>query len=163
MTEFEVGYLAGIIDGEGSISIVSRKNIRPGYSMQVGSTNMELLEHLATIVGCGKIYSRKPVMNHKQGFSLIWHKIEDIHKICNLIDGRVIVKREQVKVMLDFIRVRESLRGLRTSSRIASKEDFDEEYVLMERMRLLNEAGISNRNLTPEQVSFLRELELVEG
>ncbi len=166
MTEFEVGYLAGIIDGEGSIALYSRGERsgrrRPVPVITIVSTDRELLEYIAALVGRGSIRARKTDNpNWKQCFQLRWRGLEDIYRICSLIDGRVIIKRGQVDIMLTFIGVRKALCG-RHDSKWSPEETFDEEFALMERMRLLNQRGPHPKELTPKQADFLRGLELVE-
>lgn len=158
MTEFEIGYLAGIIDGEGCISLHSRgSRPRPLPDIAIVSTNKELIEYIATLVGGGSVRIRETKPNWKQCFELRWRGLEDVHRICNLINGRVIIKREQVEVMLRFIKVRKSFHGAHISKHFP-KKTFDEEFALMEKIRLLNQRGPPLQDLTLEQADFLHEL-----
>jgi hypothetical protein len=55
-TEAELAYLAGIIDGEGCISRLSRARPRR-WTVTVGSTSTELMDWLAAIGG--KVHARR--------------------------------------------------------------------------------------------------------
>lgn len=56
MTPEQRAYLAGIIDGEGSISLVrlSRKKY-PSPMISIASADKELLEWICTTTGCGAV------------------------------------------------------------------------------------------------------------
>lgn len=54
MTPFDLGYITGIIDGEGSITLrVEKRNPhhRPKLSISVGSTDPEMLQFLSYFMG----------------------------------------------------------------------------------------------------------------
>ena len=112
MTEFELGYLAGIIDGEGSIVLDCLQNsIRPTPSISICSTSKELLDYIITITGSRKAYHHRKESkgkNHKRSFQLSWTSLDDIYKICLFIEGKLVIKREQVEIMIAFIKARKA-------------------------------------------------------
>lgn len=60
MIETEKAYLAGIIDGEGSIMLTRfHKNEYHSPCVSIASTDLELLEWVKSTVGSGKITSKK--------------------------------------------------------------------------------------------------------
>lgn len=60
MTNEEKAYLAGIIDGEGSIMLIRfHKNQFPAPCVSVASTSLELLEWIKSKTGVGVIKSKK--------------------------------------------------------------------------------------------------------
>lgn len=74
MTEVEKAYIAGIIDGEGSIILQKfHKNQFPSPCVSIASTSMELLTWIRNIVGKGKIISKKNYNpeKHKDCYSYI--------------------------------------------------------------------------------------------
>lgn len=60
MTDTEKAYIAGIIDGEGSISLTKQSsNQHPSPVVSVASTDLELLEWLQKTIGSGTIIKKK--------------------------------------------------------------------------------------------------------
>jgi hypothetical protein len=65
LSDTEAAYLAGIIDGEGTITLTRThrgENRRPVVS--VSSTELPLLLHVLSVVGAGKITSKVCAQNH---------------------------------------------------------------------------------------------------
>lgn len=72
MTETEKAYIAGIIDGEGSIMLTRfHKNQYPSPCISIASTDLELLEWVKLKIGNGKITSKKNYnkIRHKDSFT----------------------------------------------------------------------------------------------
>lgn len=60
MTETEKAYIAGIIDGEGSVMLQRiHKNEHPSPCVSITSTTLELLEWVKDTVGKGRVISKK--------------------------------------------------------------------------------------------------------
>lgn len=60
MTNTEIAYLAGIIDGEGSIMLTKyHKSEYPSPCISISSTDLELLEWIKEKVGSGRITRKK--------------------------------------------------------------------------------------------------------
>ena len=65
LSDTEAAYLAGIIDGEGTITLTRThrgENRRPVVS--ISSTELPLLLHVRSVVGAGKITSKSCAQNH---------------------------------------------------------------------------------------------------
>lgn len=65
LTECESGYVAGIVDGEGTITLTKThrgENRRPIVS--VSSTERALLVHIQRVIGAGRITSKRRERNH---------------------------------------------------------------------------------------------------
>ena len=74
MTESEKAYIAGIIDGEGSIMLQKfHANEYPSPCVSIASTTKELLKWIKTTVGHGVIISKKNynLDKHKDCYSYI--------------------------------------------------------------------------------------------
>ena len=74
MTETEKSYIAGIIDGEGSIMLIKyHSNEFPSPCVSIASTTMELLEWVKKTVGAGVIIHKKNYKPeiHKECYSYI--------------------------------------------------------------------------------------------
>ena len=59
MSTIERGYLAGLIDGEGTITLtVKQKNARRHLAVTISSTERNILEYAMKIIGVGKITTK---------------------------------------------------------------------------------------------------------
>lgn len=107
-TSEQLSYLAGIIDGEGSIAIeIQAQSIRHNrkcdyYSLRllVINTNLPLLNWIVDHFG-GTIRSRKPVPNRRQCYrwNLFSHKANEVLTAC---EPYMIVKKAHVEVFRQF-------------------------------------------------------------
>lgn len=68
MTDMEKGWLAGIIDGEGTITLTKDKRFRYP-TISVASCTLEILEEIKRICGCGVITTKR---TYKEGHSPSW-------------------------------------------------------------------------------------------
>ena len=61
----ESGYIAGLIDGEGTVTL-SRKHAGDlrHVVVSISNTEHELLDHVLALVGCGKITNKKTAKPH---------------------------------------------------------------------------------------------------
>jgi hypothetical protein len=104
--EGKIAYLAGIIDGEGSIYIQRRKT-KSGWSyfprFQVVNTNRKLMEWIKQTFG-GLIYD-KP-RNHIQShwkMQIEWFTTRGLlDHLLPLIIPYLVIKREQAEIMIKF-------------------------------------------------------------
>lgn len=72
MTDTDKAYIAGIIDGEGSIMLIRHKpNQHPSPTISVTSSTIELLDHLHKTIKSGTIKSKKNYnpSKHKANFT----------------------------------------------------------------------------------------------
>ncbi len=99
MKEHELAYLAGIVDGEGSIGITHHK-VRKSYSLrlQVANTSNNLMHFLSRFGG--HIYEHKMHSSyHKQRYD--WMVIgKKAQEIIRQIAPYIIIKIEQAKIAL---------------------------------------------------------------
>jgi len=75
----DVGWLAGIIDGEGSITFSKPKNpqskLKVAYGVHIVNSNLELIDKCIRIInafddGLGKLLERKPKFYRKSAFKM---------------------------------------------------------------------------------------------
>ena len=96
MVEIEKAYIAGLVDGEGSVTL-SRKhrNETPSPEVSIANNNLQLLDWVKNVVGAGKITTKsKNKAHHAQSYT--W-SIRDNKAICflNEIKDYLIVKKQQ--------------------------------------------------------------------
>jgi len=148
MTDFEVGYLTAAIDGEGSIMLRLRKRYHsPRPAISVTSTNKQFLEYLASIVGngnpCSHNSGNKRNPNWKKSWILAWESFPDCQKICELLQGKAIIKKQHVETMLEYIQIHKSYPGWHDTAH-APKGIIEKEYQLYHEMRRLNQKGVQH-------------------
>lgn len=110
LTEYEIGYIAGFIDGEGCLAISKREHTSYqgkryiGYSAHVElvNTNRECLEWIREKIQANpKIYEHKLKGNRKLAYRLrIGYK--EAKPLIEKLADRLIVKRNIAKVFLEY-------------------------------------------------------------
>ncbi|WP_040204112.1 LAGLIDADG family homing endonuclease [Neobacillus jeddahensis] len=98
---WEAAYVAGIIDGEGSITLTrmhEKEHRRPCIS--IASTDLELLEYLLSLTG-GNISSKKNYNpeKHKDSYTLTIKKKEDVMCLLKEISGYLRVERKRNRAL----------------------------------------------------------------
>jgi hypothetical protein len=104
MTQFEVGYLAGIIDGEGCINITNgrrKSGKRIGERVWIArlhivTTDILLVNWLKDKIGVGSYYQerrKKPRPNHKQVYVFVISAILDLYAVLKAISPFLIIKK----------------------------------------------------------------------
>ncbi len=101
LSELEWAYLAGIIDGEGSIAIYRfRDSYRPEIS--VFNTNVELKQWLKTRLGGYVNPPRQQNPRQKPAFKWRTTTLRQMKEICQRCLPYLIVKRPQALIILRF-------------------------------------------------------------
>lgn len=103
LTDYQKGYLAALIDGEGCIH--KHNGTRPThhtYALTIGNTNRELLEHTQKMVGTGTIYDgpEKENPNHSKCFYYKITRLADVQALLAQLEHHLIVKREMLNAVL---------------------------------------------------------------
>lgn len=115
----EIGYVAGIIDGEGNIglNIMESRGVYP--VLQISNSSLELCEWLRNRLG-GHISKRKWHKgndNWKPGYTLCINSPSRMRNILPLVEPFLIVKRNQARLMLGYLAIRTDRRKLRQLTR----------------------------------------------
>jgi len=132
LKEVEKAYLAGIVDGEGTVTLTRRhKNETPAPKVSVANTNLELLRWIKVRIG-GVIVSKKKYKSHHSD-SYIWYACQD-RAICflNEIKKFLIVKKEQADLITGKYKKVTHRAGKYTYEILAKK------YKLVSKIRKLN-------------------------
>jgi len=116
LTQFELGYVAGIVDGEGCISIM-RRVARRSYGtyhdftvhVTVGTTTFELCERLMQWVG-GKTYYPHEIRGNRkpQAYWVITRRGE-VRDFLLALQPYLLIKKEQAKLALEFCQLGRSI------------------------------------------------------
>jgi len=110
MTEFELGFIIGLIEGEGSITLGRGVCKNPqGFSLHprffITNTDMVLLNKAQSIIGAGKIFKKEKIqkINHKQGFKLCIDDKNELKTLLLKLEPYLISKRKQCQLLLEYI------------------------------------------------------------
>jgi len=133
------GYVAGFIDGEGTIGLYKHKDkrIESGYSIsavvKISNTDKDILIKFQKQFGGAikKVQSTTP-NGQKEVYSLAFYNFKKIQKILQYIKNDLILKRKQAKLMLEFCQSR-----LKRSMQNYSKR----ELILLNSFPELNKRG----------------------
>lgn len=136
----KLAYLAGLVDGEGCITIVKCKEKRTKQGFRffplvvITNSSKDLIENVRDIIGFGRIYFRKESSRWRKLYQL---KIQDMKNIIGFLEGILpflILKKEQAEILINFCRSRINLyRG-----RGRKAPYTEEEFSWYEQVRKLN-------------------------
>jgi hypothetical protein len=148
LTDNEKGYIAGIIDGEGTISLEKRKfsNVKIHPVISISNCSLELLNHIQKIIKCGTVrLAKKANQKARPEYKLSINRINQIEGLLSIITPYLILKRKQAEIVLEFIC---HLQMKRQRNYKLSKY----EMTLFKEIRMLNQRGkspIENPHLRP--------------
>ena len=137
-------YLAGFMDGDGSIYVRLKPNPTYKYGFQVApyivffqsSKNKENFEKVCSLINIGYIRERKDGI-----MEFIISKNEDIKKFLKIVKPYSIMKKEQVELMSKILDRKEKIKD---------RKDFQSLMKLIDRFRDLNYSKKrKTRTLTP--------------
>lgn len=102
MTNEEKAYIAGIIDGEGSIMLIKFHNNQfPSPCVSISSTTIELLEWIKNITGVGNIIRKKNYNIEKNKNSFTYTvKYNDALGLLKEIEPYLILKSKKKRAQL---------------------------------------------------------------
>lgn len=141
----KLGYIAGIIDGEGSIMLVGArhksfmeqyKRRYPSYypTLRVGMIEREPLDLLVEITGKGKVAQEKSYHRQRPMHRWTVYRKDDVYKVLKMIEPHLIVKRKQAQLLLEYM----DKNPVCHISRPITKEISDMRREYWERIRALN-------------------------
>ena len=125
-------YIAGFLDGDGSIYVRLKPNSTYRYGFQVSpcivlfqsQKDRDKFEKICSLIGLGYLRVRKDGI-----LEYIIGKTDAIHRFLRMVRPFVILKRAQVDLMLEILNRKE---------KITSQKDFNSLALLIDRFRELN-------------------------
>jgi len=100
----KLDWIAGFFDGEGSASLRIARNKTCKYGFQVlpeatiGQRTQPILAQIQRCLGFGRLY-RNAYRNKKYGWQLVFHSRADINRFLALMQTRSILKRRQLALL----------------------------------------------------------------
>ncbi len=126
INDLELGWLSGIIEGEGSVWFVKRPK-KWYVRLEVSSTDRDVIQRIQDITSAGKVTSHKRVKrNHKRCYRWNVNKQNEVERILRTILP-MMCKRRTARIMEWFdlpveLRERTNLSELRKSEWAAKRE-----------------------------------------
>ena len=128
MTPTEAAYIAGIMDGEGSISLWREKRkgnksgVRFKSTFTIANTNLNILNKCIEYIGCGKNHvSRQGKDGHKTCYHTYFTPYE-IRHIIPQITGYLVGKKRQAELLMEYFNILDNCKYSQTIT-IHSKMD----------------------------------------
>ena len=131
-------YLAGFIDGEGSISCYKRKDIRTkkGFTINsiisIGNTNKEIMQEISELIK-GHLFVKSNGINSKKIYNVQIQDIATIKEFLETIKDKLILKKQQAELMIVYCELRQTNSGKPYSKR---------EIEIAETITKLNKRGV---------------------
>lgn len=155
-TELEYAYLAGIVDGEGTITITKhQQHLRPTFQFKpmiiVSNTNRPLIEYLCRSFGGSKIFSHRRRPGHRDQWCWRLMSLKAIEGVLDRILPHLIVKRPQALVAREYVLARKAAKAY---GRGGGRGYGRQEHECHARIRLLNRSGADSYGAWTEISGF---------
>ncbi|HDK7177878.1 hypothetical protein ACP49_00420 [Clostridium botulinum] len=133
MTNEQEAYIAGIIDGEGSIMLLRFHNNQfPSPCISISSTTIELLEWIKSVTKVGTIKRKKNYNTEKHTDSFTYTiKYNDAINLLIQIEPYLVIKNKKTRARL-IIEKYKSLtprNGKYSNEMLKAKEEFYKEFI----------------------------------
>lgn len=133
MTETEKSYIAGIIDGEGSIMLMKfHNNQLPAPCVTITSSTLELLEWIKDTIKAGSIKGKKNYNPEKHKNSYTYElKYDKAIELLKEISSYLIIecKRKRADLIIHNYKENTSRNGRYTPEQLTNKERFYNEFI----------------------------------
>jgi hypothetical protein len=136
LTEVEKAYLAGIVDGEGTVTLMKHHpNETPIPYVSVANNNLGLIKWIKSLVGGTICHRTKRMPHHNESY--VWNARHDrALRVLNEIKPYLFIKKEQAELITAKYKLVTSRSGKYTPEMLARK------YELVSKVRELNQRQI---------------------
>lgn len=153
VTNEQLGWMAGIADGEGSFYLSDTRDTRNRpvvkYSFAVGNTNLSIILEVKRIfeelVGHTVNYCpTKGRGNRKQSWVIALTSLDDLAIFCNAVMPYLIGKIEQANTMLQFVSIGKAYGNHWTGS---NKRIYKQRLSFVSKMKALNKYRVADSSI----------------
>lgn len=132
-------YIAGLFDGEGSffVNLFKNKNWSAVLRIKITSTDEQSLIEIKDLLGFGKVYPynvKNLKKNHSPGYSYYLSNFGDVKRFVELIDGKLIIKRNAIQVFKEALKIVEEKRKRGITKSSFTKEEIEKLVGLREKL-----------------------------
>jgi hypothetical protein len=132
LSETDAAYLAGIIDGEGTISASLSRGL--SATLTVGSTCRELVDWLKVTTGVGSLAFKKARKKNHRPLWVWTVSIGSVSSVLSQVVKYLVIKREHALLMLNL---------LGSKSSVVSKKLTEFKLDAVTKFRKLNQRGLA--------------------
>jgi len=126
LSEFEKGWIAALIDGEGTICLakIKRSKARCGYryraNLNITNTSFPIIDKAYEILGMGNVAvdEARAKWNRKRPIKILLLSSNDLREFLPIIKNSLISKKKQAEIMI------EALELLKENSEVASETTY---------------------------------------
>lgn len=146
--ETERAYLAGIVDGEGTITLTrTHRNRTASPQLSISSTCFDLLDYVRCVTGCGHVTSKKKSLpHHRQSWHWQIHSAGNVLRILRDIRPFLRIKAAQADLILSHY------KDLTPGNGRYSPELLEKKTRLVEIVQRLNREQIYVPHNTPDSI-----------
>ncbi len=153
LSSIQKAYIAGFLDGDGSVYVRLKPNLSYRYGFQVApyiilfqsSKDRSKFEEICSLIGLGYIRERKDGI-----LEYTINKMDDIKKFLLAVKPFVILKRKQVALMIDI---------LEKKKKVKNSKDFSVLMNMIDSFRELNYSKKrKHRTLTPQRLAHKEQI-----
>ena len=143
LNDKQIGYVAGIIDGEGTICLHKciwkhRKSVYYRPFIKIANSNFTVLKYIQTILECGDLKLEKPQTNNWKAMYTLRFSANMIRSFLPQIIDSLIIKKEQALLITEFMKLSKH-RGANRHFKSLNQEKYDDFY---SRCKGLNLRGV---------------------
>ncbi len=126
LSKLDSAYIAGFIDGDGSIYVQLKPNSSYRYKFQIiayvvlyqSAKKIEFFKEIEKLTNCGYIRIRKDGI-----IEYIFGKVDDVEFLLKDIQPYLRLKKEQAALMLDILKSKRDIKNAKDFLNIAKKID----------------------------------------
>lgn len=142
LTDKQIGYIAGIIDGEGSICLhkcvwKDRNEVYYRPFIKIANTNLEMLVLIKNLLGCGSIKLERIKTDKWKASHTLRFSANMIRSFLPVISDCLVIKKQQALLVSQFLKFSNVRNGRNFKSR---NRDLYEYYY--EEIKRLNMRGV---------------------
>lgn len=137
MEEVKLAYIAGILDGEGSIMIQKQASksfmeqrrkrgcFHPHYApaIRIGMIEKKPLEFIVETTAIGKVYEEKPYHHKRSMFRWMIRSKSEVEDFLPLVIPYLLVKIKQAELCLQFMKEWVSHNGIHLTPEVITKRE----------------------------------------
>jgi len=136
LTKEQIGYIAGVIDGEGSICLHKcvwkyRQGSFYRPFVKISNSNLEMLIWVKEKLGCGSIKRERPDTGKWKAMYTLTFSANMIRQFLPMIIDSLIIKKRQALMLLEFLKM--SKRGLSRYHKRDNQDKYDYFYFTMKK------------------------------
>lgn len=128
MNSEEKAYIAGIIDGEGTVTLARRhRNKMPSPEVSIANNHLELLRWIKSKIGAGTIIKRTKQKSHHSDSYVLTLTDNKALEVLKIIRHFLIVKKEHADLLLKRYKATTPRNGRYTAQRMQEKLELVEQ------------------------------------